>query len=64
MPERAGPRLLSEERAAAYLGLDPAQFRGKLPALLAGGFPAAEPITGNFDKAAIDRWLDRRGGQE
>ncbi|MBV9521482.1 MAG: hypothetical protein JO010_01730 [Alphaproteobacteria bacterium] len=58
------PRLMSEQRAAAYLGLDVAAFREKLDALRVSGFPAPEPITGNFDRASIDRWLDRRGASE
>jgi hypothetical protein len=32
----------------------------KLPNLLARGFPAADPDTGNFDLEAIDRWCDAR----
>jgi hypothetical protein len=31
-----------------------------LPDLLARGFPQADPTTGNFDLAAIDRWCDAR----
>jgi hypothetical protein len=52
-------RLLSEPRVAAYLGLDLAAFREKRDLLQASGFPAPEAITGNYDRAGIDRWLDR-----
>jgi hypothetical protein len=53
-------RLMTEKQAAAYLGLEPDAFRAKLTALGQHGFPQPERVTGNFDKAAIDRWLDRQ----
>jgi hypothetical protein len=34
--------------------------RPALPDLRARGFPQADPTTGNFDLAAIDRWCDAR----
>jgi hypothetical protein len=56
--EAEARRLLSSEATASYLGLDPATFRARYWELRLGGFPAPEPITGNFDRAAIDIWLD------
>lgn len=53
-------RLLSEARTASYLGLDLESFRTRLAALRSAGFPEPEPITGSYDRAAIDRWLDQR----
>ena len=42
--------------AARRLGLSEAAFREKLPALVAAGFPAPNPITGNWPVEAIDAW--------
>ena len=42
------------------LGKTRAEFEAVLPDLLARGFPQADPTTGNFDLAAIDRWCDGR----
>jgi hypothetical protein len=55
-------RLMSEARTASYLGLDTATFQARRAALQSAGFPEPEPITGGYDRAAIDRWLDRRIG--
>jgi len=41
-----------------------ATFREKYAALLAFFFPELEATTGNYDQAAIDRWLDGQGRQE
>ena len=57
-------RLMSEEHTARYLSLELATFREKYAALRASGFPAPEAITGNYDQAAIDRWLDAQSRQE
>lgn len=56
------PRMVSPDKAARRLGLTPAEFREKLPKLISIGMPQACPVTGNFDLAAIDAWLDRRSG--
>lgn len=56
-------RLLNEENAARYLGLDVETFRRKHDALKAAGFPSPEPVTGGYDRTAIDRWLDTRAGR-
>jgi hypothetical protein len=42
--------------AARRLGLSLDAFGEKLPKLLAHGFPPADPITGNFDLDAIEKW--------
>jgi hypothetical protein len=57
---RVDPRDVPPAIAARRLGLEPAQFAAALPALLARGFPAADPTTGNFDLDAINRWCDAR----
>jgi hypothetical protein len=46
--------------AARRLGLTLDAFLEKLPQLLEHGFPPADPITGNYDLDAIDRWRRRR----
>ena len=57
---RVEPRDVPPEMAARRLGKSLAEFNGALPNLLARGFPAADPDTGNFDLHAIDRWCDSR----
>lgn len=54
------PRCVPPAIAARRLGLTAKAFDEKLPALRALGFPAADPVTGNFDLEAIDRYLERR----
>ncbi|WP_257164632.1 hypothetical protein [Bradyrhizobium sp. SRS-191] len=57
---RVDPADVPAEKAARRLHLTEAQFREKLPELLARGFPAADPTTGMFDLEAIDRWRAER----
>jgi hypothetical protein len=57
---RIEPRDVPPEVAARRLGKTFAEFNAALPDLLARGFPQADPTTGNFDLAAIDRWCDAR----
>jgi hypothetical protein len=57
---RIEPRDVPLEVAARRLGKTCAEFDAMLPDLLARGFPQADPTTGNFDLAAIDRWCDAR----
>jgi hypothetical protein len=54
------PRDIPPEIAAKRLGKTLAEFNASLPNLIARGFPAADPDTGNFDLRAIDRWCDAR----
>jgi hypothetical protein len=57
---RIEPRDVPPEVAARRLGKTFAEFNAALPDLVARGFPQADPTTGNFDLAAIDRWCDAR----
>jgi hypothetical protein len=57
---RVDPRDVPPEIAARRLGQTLAQFETVLPRLLARGFPQADPDTGNYDLAAIERWCDAR----
>jgi len=57
---RVDPRDVPPEKAARRLHLTPDDFRAKLPALLARGFPQPDPTTGMFDLAAIDQWMTAR----
>jgi hypothetical protein len=57
---RVDPRDVPPEAAARRLGKTLAEFNAALPGLTARGFPQADPTTGNFDLAAIDRWCDAR----
>jgi len=54
------PRDVPLEVAARRLGKTRAELETALPDLMARGFPQADPTTGNFDLAAIDRWCDAR----
>jgi hypothetical protein len=57
---RVDPRDVPREQAARRLGTALAHFDAIYPNLLARGFPPPDPDTGNFDLAAIDRWMDGR----
>jgi hypothetical protein len=57
---RIEPRDVPLEVAARRLGKTCAEFDAMLPDLVARGFLQADPTTGNFDLAAIDRWCDAR----
>ena len=57
---RIEPRDVPLQVAARRLGKTRAELEAVLPDLLARGFPQADPTTGNFDLAAIDRWCDAR----
>ena len=48
------------EEARSYVNKTFAEFNAALPDLVVRGFPQADPTTGNFDLAAIDRWCDAR----
>ena len=54
------PRDVPADKAARRLGMSLAQFNAALSNLIARGFPAADPDTGNYDVIAIDRWCDAR----
>lgn len=57
---RVEPGDVPIEKAARRLHLTEAQFREKIPRLLARGFPMPDPDTGMFDLEAIDRWRHNR----
>jgi hypothetical protein len=56
------PRDVPIVHAARRLGISEDDFRAQLSNLLARGFPAPDPTTGNFDLKAIEGWMDRRSG--
>lgn len=56
------PKLIPAEKVARRLGLPPARFRELLPQLVKAGFPAADPIVGNYSMQAVDAWIDTRAG--
>jgi hypothetical protein len=60
MRVRVEPRDVPREAAARRLGLSLGEFDAHYDNLVARGFPAADPDTGNFDLHAIDRWCDAR----
>jgi hypothetical protein len=57
---RIQPRDVPPEVAARRLGIAISDFKERLPRLIARGFPAPDPDTGNFDLDAIARWQDAR----
>ena len=57
---RVDPADVPAEKAARRLHLTQAEFREKLPELLARGFPPPDETTGMFDLHAIDRWRSAR----
>jgi hypothetical protein len=57
IPEGSWPRLMTRERAAAYLDISVAQFM----ALIASRFPPVSIASRKlWDREALDRWLDDR----
>jgi hypothetical protein len=54
------PRDVPAEKAARRLGTTLDHFEAILPNLVARGFPRADPDTGHYDLAAIERWCDAR----
>jgi hypothetical protein len=54
------PRDVPHEAIARRMGMNLADFRTSLPKLIARGFPAPDPDSGNFDLLAVDRWCDAR----
>jgi hypothetical protein len=57
---RVDPADVPPEKAARRLHLTAERFNELLPALLARGFPPADPTTGMFDLEAIDHWRKLR----
>jgi DNA-binding IclR family transcriptional regulator len=58
------PRDVPPRHAARRLGLTTSDFQRALPELLERGFPKPDSTTGNFDLAAIERWMEGRHAEE
>jgi len=56
------PRLLTLATLAAYLGQTETELLRLMPDLDPLGFPAPMPPFDRWDRAAVDRWLDRQSG--
>ena len=66
MPRRRiviAPRVMNQAETAGYIGYSPAWFGAKLGGLYAMGFPKPLPLLERWDRHAVDRWLDRLGGE-
>lgn len=50
------PEFIPPEKVARWLHRTPAQFAEDLPKLRETGFPAPNPITGNYDIEALRLW--------
>jgi len=59
---RVDPRMVAAPKAARLLGLTPAEFTMKRPALFEIGMPRPCPVTGFYDIKAMHVWLDRSAG--
>jgi hypothetical protein len=57
---RVDPADIPPEKAARRLHISLDRFKEVLPRLLARGFPAPDPDTGNFGLEAIDQWRKMR----
>jgi hypothetical protein len=57
---RIEPRDVPKQAVARRLGLTEAEFDAHYDNLIARGFPAPDPDTGNFDMHAVDRWCNAR----
>jgi len=57
---RVQPGDVPASLAAQRMGMTLGEFEAKLSNLIARGFPAADPDTGNFDLDAIDQWRRSR----
>lgn len=57
------PRGLTLEDALYYVGVSVAWFQKRKTMLEKDyGFPKKHPITGKYDRQALDRWYDQTGG--
>lgn len=57
------PRCVPPAVAARRIGVSEARFRDLADDLLGHGFPLPDPVTGNYDLEAIDRYIDRRNAE-
>jgi hypothetical protein len=54
--------MLPPEKVARWLHLTLDEFRADLQALRMEGFPTPCPVTGHYDRKALEAWQDRRSG--
>ena len=60
MRARIEPRLLTPRLTARHLGLSLADFEKLLPALHIAGFPQPIAPIGNYDRLAVETWIDNQ----
>jgi hypothetical protein len=56
------PRVIGRSETAGYIGRSATWFASRLGDLYAMGFPKPLPFLDQWDRHAVDRWLDRLGG--
>ena len=54
---------MNKVETAAYIGRSSTWFTTQLGTLYASGFPRPLPLLDSWDRFAVDRWLDRLGGE-
>lgn len=54
---------MNRTETAGYIGYSSSWFDEHLPRLYAGGFPKPLPLLERWDRWAVDRWIDRLGGE-
>jgi hypothetical protein len=54
---------MNRVETAGYIGYSLTWFNAKLDELYARGFPKPLPVLERWDRHAVDRWLDRLGGE-
>lgn len=64
MRAKIDPRLLPPRLMARHLGLSLADFEELLPALLKTGFPQPIAPIGNYDRLAVETWIDTQSGSQ
>jgi predicted DNA-binding transcriptional regulator AlpA len=60
MSSSSAVRMLSPKQTAQYIGRSRSWLYANLDRLIREGFPKPDPLLGNFDRQAIDAWLDHR----
>jgi hypothetical protein len=56
-------RVMNRGETAGYIGRSATWFGSRLGDLYAVGFPKPLPFLDQWDRHAVDRWLDRLGGE-
>ena len=54
---------MNQAETAGYIGYSTTWFGSRLGDLYAMGFPKPLPLLERWDRHAVDRWLDRLGGE-